>query len=82
MFTIPDACGDISAQLSTTINEASSLNRQNLLKIILNVKFLARPALPLRCHGSVEDSNFTQVYIHWEEDNEGVKAWRTKRKNQ
>ena len=32
LFTIPGACGDISAQYSTTFNTASSVNRQNLLK--------------------------------------------------
>ena len=42
LFTITNACGDISAQLSTTFNEARSVNRQSLLKILLNVKFLAR----------------------------------------
>ena len=54
LFTIPNACSDISAQLS---NEARSLNWQNLLKILSNLQFLARQALPLRGHGSGEDSN-------------------------
>ena len=80
LFTIPNTCGDISAQLSTTFNEARSVNRQNLLKILSNVKFLARQVLPLRGHGSGEDSNFTQLYILPEEDTEGLKAWRTEKK--
>ena len=80
MFTIPDACGDISAQLSATFNEARSVNQQNLLKILLNVKFLARQALPLRGHGSGKNSNFTQLYLLLEEENEGLKAWRTGKK--
>ena len=80
LFTITNACGDISAQLSTTFNEARSVNRQNLLKILTNVKFLARQVLPLRGHGSEEDSNFNQLYILPEEDNEGLKAWRTEKK--
>ena len=80
LFTILDACGDISAQLSVTFNEARSANRQNLLKILSNVKFLARQALPLRDHGSGEDSNFIQLYIFREEDNERLKAWRTEKK--
>ena len=29
LFTIPDACGDISARLSTTFNDVRSVNRQN-----------------------------------------------------
>ena len=80
LFTKPDACGDISAQLSTTSCEARPINRMNLLKILSNVKFLARQALPLRGHGSVEDSNFTQLYILWGEDNETLKAWGTGKK--
>ena len=80
LFTITNACGDISAQLSTTFNEARSVNRQNLLKILTNVKFLARQVLPLRGHGSGEDSNFNQLYILPEEDTEGLKAWRTEKK--
>ena len=71
LFTIPNTCGDISAQLSTTFNEARSANRQNLMKILTNVKVLARQVLPLRGHGSGEDSNFTQLYILQEEDNKG-----------
>ena len=80
MLTIPDACGDVSVQLSITFNEASSVNQQNLLKILLNVKLLARQALPLKGHGSVQDSNFTQIYILREEDKEGLKTCRTETK--
>lgn len=80
LYTIPDACGDISAQLSTAFNNERSANRQNLLKILSNIRFLARQALPLRGHGSGEDSNFTQLYILREEDNEGLKTWRTEKK--
>ena len=63
LFVIPCACGDIFAQLSTAFNDAKSVNRQNLLKIFSNVKFLARQALPSRGHGSGEGSNFTQLCI-------------------
>ena len=78
--TIPEACGDIADQMSTAINNERSANRQNLLKILSNVRFLARQALPLRGQGSGEDSNFTQLYILKEEDNEGLKTWRTEKK--
>ena len=79
MLTIPDACGDISVQLSITLNEANSVNQQNLLKILLNVELL-NVALPLKGHGSVQDSNFTQIYILREEDKERLKTWRTETK--
>ena len=82
LFTIPDACSDTSAHLSTRLNEARSVNRQNLLKILSNVKFLPKQALLLKGHESEEDSNFFQFYILWEKDNEGQKAWRKEKKNQ
>ena len=78
--TIPEVCGDIVDQMSTAINNERSANRQNLLKILSNVRFLAKQSLPLRGHGSGEDSNFTQLYILREEDNEGLKTWRTEKK--
>ena len=78
--TIPEACGDIADQMSTAINNERSTNRQNLLQILSNVRFLTRQALPLRGHGSGEDSNFMQLYILREEDNEGLKTWRTEKK--
>ena len=34
----------------------------------------------MRGHVNGEDSNFTQLYILWEEDNKGLKAWRTQKK--
>ena len=81
LCTIPNTCGDISAQLSTTFNEARSVNRQNLLKILSSVKVLARQALPLKGHRSGEDSSFTQLYILQQEVNEGLKVWRTEKKS-
>ena len=80
LFTIADAYSDISAQLFSTFNEARSVNWQNLLKIISDVKFSAPQALPLTGHGSGEDFNFAQLYILWEDGNEGLKAWRTEKK--
>ena len=67
-------------QLSTTFIETRSVNRQNLLKILTNVKLIVRQDLPLRGHGSGEDSNFIQLYILREEENKGIKAWSTKKK--
>jgi hypothetical protein len=52
-------------------------SRQNLLKIISNMRFLARQALLFRGHGNVDDSNFTQLYLLREEDNESLKTFRT-----
>ena len=40
--TIPEACGDIADQMSTAINNERSANRQNLLKILSNVRFFSK----------------------------------------
>ena len=50
------------------------------MKILSNVKFLARQSVPLRGTGDDCDSNFTQLYLLREEDNPIPKAWRTKKK--
>ncbi|MEM7226435.1 MAG: DUF4371 domain-containing protein [Pseudomonadota bacterium] len=56
------------------------MNRQNLFMILSNICFLARQALPLRGRDSGEDSNFTQLYILQESEDEGLRAWRTEKK--
>ena len=81
LFTITDACGNISTPLSTTFNEARSVNRQNLLKILANAKFLAIQALPLRGHGSGEDSNFTQLYSCGKKTTKELRHGRQKKKS-
>ena len=66
--------------ISSCHADEKSTNRQCLLKILSNVKFLARQSLPLRGTGNDCDSNFTQLYLLREEDNPILKAWCTKRK--
>ena len=77
LVTIPKSCGNVADQLSEVFTEERSVNRQNLLKILSNIRFLARQALPLRGRDSGEDSNFTQLYILRESDDEGLRTWRT-----
>lgn len=79
LYMIPDICGGISAKLSTAFDSKRSINRRNLLKILSNVRFLARQAIPLRGRRSGKDSNFTQLYILREEDSKGLKTRRTEK---
>ena len=71
---------DVGEIMSSCHADEKSTNRQCLLKILSNVKFLARQSLPLRGTGDDCDSNFIQLYLLREEDNPILKAWRTKKK--
>ena len=51
-----------------------------MLKILSNIHYLARQALPLRGDGDGTDSNFTQLYILREEDNPILQQWRNENK--
>ena len=80
LHTIPASSDPIYGQLVFKHSQDQAISRQNLLKIISNVRFLARQALPSRGHGSGQDSNFTQLYVLREEDNPGLRTWRTEKK--
>ena len=75
LYIIPKQCEDIGEQISQTHAEEKSVSRQALLKILSNIRFLARQALPLRGDGGGTDSNFTQLYILQEEGNAILKQW-------
>ena len=51
-----------------------------MLKILSNVRFLARQALPLRGDGKGTDSNFNQLYLLRENDHPILRKWRTAKK--
>ena len=61
-------------------NEREKLERrQCLLKILSNVRFLARQGLPLRGHGSEIDSNFIQLLKLRAQDDSRIEGWLTQR---
>jgi len=80
LYTIPQTCEDIGEQISQAHAEEKSANRQALLKILSNIRFLARQALPLRGDGNGTDSNFNQLYLLQEDDHPILKQWRIDRK--
>jgi hypothetical protein len=80
LYVIPSQCQDVGEQLCATLSEEKSTNRQVLTKILGNVRFLVRQALPLRGDGDGKNSNFTQLYKLREEDNPILEKWRTERK--
>lgn len=52
----------------------------DLLKMLSSVRFLASQDSPMQDDGSGKDSNFIQVHILRDEDNEGLKNWRNEKK--
>ena len=80
LYVIPNQCPDVGEMLNETLSDEKSSNRQALLKILSNVRFLARQALPLRGRGDGKNSNFTQLYLLREEDSPILKKWRTENK--
>ena len=63
MVTLPSSTKNMAESLSNALNREKFEQRQYLLKIFSNIRFLAQQGLPLRGHGDHEtqtesDSNF------------------------
>ena len=61
MITLPATTSDIDDLLSASYASQKQANREYLLKIIQNVKFLARQGLAFRGDGDEKDSNFIHI---------------------
>ena len=69
VVTLPATTKDVGESLSEAHEGEKVIARQNLLKILSNLRFLARQTQALRDHGDEEDSNFTQlIYLRAEQD--------------
>ena len=69
VVTLPRTTMDVGKMLSSAHSEQKKANREYLLKVIQNVRFLARQGLPLRGDGKAEDSNFVQLlYLRGQDD--------------
>ena len=77
--TLPATTRDVGETLSAQHQQEKMERRQCLLKILSNVKFLARQGLPLRGHGDEGDSNFHQLLKLRSEDDPRVKTWLSKK---
>ena len=69
---------DIGEALSATHSEEKAVNRKNILKIMENIKFLARQALALRGHADDSNSNFMQLLHLRAIDCPNFQAWLKK----
>ena len=65
MVTLPATTSDVGDLLSSSYASQKQANREYLIKIIQNVRFLAREGLALRGDGDEKDSNFMQLlHLH------------------
>ena len=58
---LPRMCPDVGEMLSLQHSQQGKENRDCLLKILANLKFLARQGLPLCGDGDKGDSNFVHA---------------------
>ena len=81
MIEVPSSMKNVAESLSTQLEMEKLERRQCSLKVLSNVRFLARQGLPLRGHGDHEsDSNFLQLMKLRGEDDSRVLGW-LERKN-
>jgi len=81
VFTLPATTTDIGEVLSTVHAQEEFENRQCLLKILSNLRFLARQSCGIRGDGDESDSNFMQLFKLRGEDDPRVCEWMKKRTN-
>ena len=76
VYALPRTTNDVADLLSKKRAAEKEIAQKPLLKILSNVRFLARQALPFRGHGiGEENSNFNQLYHLRAEDNEFLNEW-------
>lgn len=81
MITLPATTKDIGETLSELHASEKARNRKCLLKILSNLRFLARQGCAIRGSGEQEtDSNFHQLYKLRCEDDPGLEEWLKKKK--
>ena len=59
---LPSSVKDIAETLQRELTKQKSENRQMLLKILSNIRFLARQSIAIRGDGDEENSNFIQLF--------------------
>ena len=77
--TIPSTHRDIGECLSAQHAREKLERRQCFLKLLSNVRFLARQALPLRGDGDESDSNYIQLLKLRGEDDPRIFQWLKKK---
>ena len=79
IVNIPATTQDIAESLSAQQRREKLNRRQCFLKLLSNIRFLARQGLPLRGHGDETDSNFYQLFRLRGEDDPRIETWLKKK---
>ena len=78
-IVLPKSCEDVGDMLSSQYAQKKKHNRECLLRIISNLKFLGRQGLPLRGDGNEADSNFMQLMKLTAQDDPRLQEWLGKK---
>ena len=81
MVSLPVTTRDIGEMLSQQHAKEKEGNRKVLLKILANVKFLARQGLAFRGDGNESDGNFLQLLKLRAEEDPSISEWLARKAN-
>ncbi len=81
LVVLPQCTKDIGELQSAEHQAEKARNREILLLVLQNIRFLARQGLPLRGDGDECGSNFTQLLRLRGVDHKGVDSWMSKKTN-
>ena len=81
MVGVPSCYNDIAEHLSQQHSSDKRNNRQCLLKILSNLRFLSRQGISLRGDDQELNSNFTQLLILRGEDDPRIDTWLNRKSN-
>ena len=73
--------GDIGEMLNSGLASEKQSNRKNFMKILTNVRFLAKQNLAFRKGGNENESNFIQLLKLRSEDDPELSKWMEKTRN-
>ena len=72
-------CPDVAELFDNKEKEVLELNRRFFMPTLDYIPYLARQGIPLRGHGSDEDSNFFQLLMMKSKEFPKLKAWLEKK---
>ena len=79
MVTKPSCSKNIAESMSLQVAKEKLERRKCFLKILSNLRFLARQRFPLRGHGDEQDSNLIQLLKLRAEDDPKITEWMKKK---
>ena len=79
VVTLPAVTRDVAESLSEQHRQDKLERRKCFMKILSNIRFLARQGLALRGHGDKSDSNFMQLLLLRGEDDPRIENWIKKK---